>query len=56
MALIDSNEVVCDYCDTPICNDFWYEINGDVLCKQCLYENFMVKASDICADEGDEDE
>ena len=32
----------CDYCDRPIKQRFWYVINGDVICKQCLDENFKV--------------
>ena len=47
---------VCDYCDTPVYESFWYVINGDVICKQCLDENFRVKASGASDDEGDEDE
>ena len=33
---------VCDYCDNPVIENYWYVINGDVICKQCLDENFKV--------------
>lgn len=26
----------CDYCNDPIEDDFYYEINGDVICEYCL--------------------
>lgn len=58
MALTDqtcmasSNKPVCDYCEHTVQEGFWYVINGDVICKGCLDDNFKVKVSD----EGDEDE
>ena len=27
---------VCDYCEDPIQEDFYYEINGEVICEHCL--------------------
>jgi formylmethanofuran dehydrogenase subunit E len=30
----------CDYCDNPIQDDYCYEINGDVLCEECLNNHF----------------
>lgn len=46
----------CDYCGRTIRQKRWYEINGDVICKGCLDENFRVGADDGYDDEGDEDE
>lgn len=54
--MTDSSRPVCDYCDTPIYENFWYVINGDVICKECLNVNFKVTASDGCGDDGDDDE
>lgn len=31
---------VCAYCDEPIQDDFYYEIEGEIICKHCLDENF----------------
>lgn len=42
----------CDYCGRTIRQRKWYEINGDVICKKCLNDNFRVGVDD----EGDEDE
>ncbi len=50
------NKPVCDYCDHIVTDVYRYVINGDVICKECLNENFRVKASDECDDEWDEDE
>ena len=50
--MIDSRKPVCDYCDHTVPESFWYVINGDVICKECLDDNFKVKASD----DGDDDE
>ena len=54
--MTDNNKPVCDYCDNQVIENYWYVINGDVICKQCLDENFRVKASDGYADDGDDDE
>lgn len=45
----------CDYCDNPVTERFWYVINGDVICRQCLNENFKVKADCECDDEDDDE-
>lgn len=31
---------VCDICDNPIQYDFYYEINGDNICPECLNNHF----------------
>lgn len=49
---METSKPVCDYCDHEVPEGFWYVINGDVICKGCLDDNFKVKASD---DEGDEE-
>lgn len=30
----------CDYCGIKIADDYYYVINGDVICEECLKENF----------------
>lgn len=30
----------CDYCGEPVQDDFYYEINGDVICEHCLDQFF----------------
>lgn len=29
---------VCEYCREPIQDDFYYEIDGEILCHDCLDE------------------
>lgn len=31
---------LCDYCEEHIQDDFYYEINGDCICRNCLERNF----------------
>lgn len=31
---------VCDYCQEPIQDDFYYEINGENICEHCLDQFF----------------
>lgn len=52
----EGSRPVCDYCDRPVAERFWYVINGDVICKGCLNENFRRAADHECDDEDDDDE
>lgn len=36
----------CHCCGDPIQDDFYYEINGDAICEDCLQENFRKKAEE----------
>lgn len=38
---------VCDCCDEPIQDDFCYEINGDLICEDCLDMHFRKAVDDI---------
>lgn len=38
--MTDNGKPVCDYCDHVVPENFWYVINGDVICKGCLEDNF----------------
>jgi len=38
---------VCCYCGEPIQDDFCYEINGDLICEDCLYMHFRKAVDDI---------
>lgn len=29
----------CSECDEPIQDEFCYEINGELICDKCMYEN-----------------
>jgi formylmethanofuran dehydrogenase subunit E len=31
---------VCDICDDPIQDDFYYEINGENICEHCMDQFF----------------
>ena len=30
----------CDYCGEKITDDYYYNINGDVICEECLKKHF----------------
>lgn len=32
---------VCDYCGRPIKEDFYYYINGENICDDCLEVNYL---------------
>lgn len=36
----------CDYCDEPIQDDFYFSINGEVICEFCLDRFFRKDVSD----------
>lgn len=38
---------VCDCCGEPIQDDFCYEINGDLICEDCLDMHFRKAVDDI---------
>lgn len=38
---------VCDCCGEPIQDDFCYEINGDLICEDCLDMYFRKAVDDI---------
>ena len=46
MDVTESSKPVCDYCDHVVPENFWYTINGDVICKQCLNDNFKQGADE----------
>lgn len=31
----------CDHCGKPV-DDYYYNINGEIICEDCLSENFRV--------------
>lgn len=35
-----SERIHCDYCGHAIQEDFYYEINGDMICDSCLERHF----------------
>lgn len=35
----------CDYCNDPIQDDFYYEINGENICEHCLDQFFRKEVS-----------
>lgn len=34
----------CDYCGKPIQDEYYYEINGDIICEKCLERYFRKEA------------
>lgn len=37
---------VCDYCEEPIQDDFYYYINGESICETCLDRFFRKDVSE----------
>ena len=37
---------ICEYCDNPVSGDHYYNINGDVICQQCMEEHFRREIDD----------
>lgn len=35
-----SERLVCEYCGQPIQEDFYYEINSEIICEECLNRHF----------------
>ena len=36
---------VCSRCDKPVAEDFYFEINGEVICAECLDKYFRRKVA-----------
>lgn len=36
----------CDICGEPIQDDYYYNLNGDIFCKECLDGNFRRNTED----------
>lgn len=40
------NEVpVCSYCGRPVAEDYYYEINDEVICAECMEGHFRKEVS-----------
>lgn len=52
-----SERPVCDYCERPIKERYYFQINGDVICRQCLFDNFEQELNEDLVEEDEyEDE
>lgn len=36
----------CSHCDEPIQDDHLFEINGELFCEECMWENFKKNIED----------
>ena len=36
----------CEYCGEPITDEHLYDINGDIICEECLNDNFRKPVED----------
>ena len=36
LARLEKEVPVCDYCNRPVADDFYYEINDEVICAECM--------------------
>lgn len=39
-ARLESQVPECSYCGKPVAEDYYYEINDEVICAECLDEHF----------------
>lgn len=37
---------VCSYCDEPVQEDYYFEINGEVICETCMNRFFKKDIDD----------
>ena len=40
LARLEKEVPVCDYCNRPVAEDFYYEINDEVICAECMEQHF----------------
>ena len=36
----------CDYCDSHITDEFYYDLDGDIVCEDCLDRHFKKAVED----------
>lgn len=41
-----SERPLCDICEQPVAGDHYYNINGDVICQDCMEEYFRRELDD----------
>lgn len=39
-ARLEKQVPVCDYCGLPVMEDFYFEINSDAICAECMDRHF----------------
>ena len=40
LARLEEQVPVCSYCSMPVPEDYYYEINDEVICAECLDKHF----------------
>lgn len=40
LARLEKLVPVCCYCNRPVMDDYYYEINDEVICAECLNQHF----------------
>ena len=40
LARLEEQVPVCSYCGKPVAEDYYYEINDEVICAECLQQHF----------------
>lgn len=40
LARLEAQVPVCGYCDRPVMDDFYYEINDEAVCAECMDKHF----------------
>lgn len=45
LARLEAQVPICNYCGKPVAEDFYYEINDEVFCAECLEQHFRRKVT-----------
>ena len=40
LARLEKEVPVCCYCNKPVADDYYYEINDEVICADCMQQHF----------------
>lgn len=40
LARLEEQVPVCSYCGKPVAEDYYYEINDEVICAECMDRHF----------------
>lgn len=40
------NVTICEYCDEHIQDNYYFEINGECICEECLNEHYRKDVDD----------
>lgn len=41
-----SERPVCGDCGRPIQDEYWFEVEGEILCEECMHDRYRRRADD----------